>query len=291
LHHQSQKAIKGTLYVVATPIGNLRDISLRAIDILSSADVIAAEDTRVISHLLKEYSIRAKLISLHEHNEHLTSKKILDLLQQNQSIAIVSDAGTPAISDPGTYVVAAAKQAGFTVVPIPGANAVITALSAAGLNAVPFLFYGFLPNKSKARRELITKLRPATDTLVFYEAPHRVVETVKDLAELLEPQRPITIARELTKIFETIYACPLNEAADWLEADANRQKGEFVLIIKGAENEPTKELSTEALQTLSILLEELPLKQAVDLATRITGGNRKVLYAEALNQKKDAEKN
>lgn len=275
--------------MVATPIGNLRDMSLRAIDILSSIEVIAAEDTRVISRLLNEYGVKTRLISLHEHNEHATSEKILSLLQQNHSVAIVSDAGTPVVSDPGGYAITAAKQAGFSVVPIPGPNAAITALSGAGSHDVPFLFYGFLPPKSKARQEAINQLKSLPYTLIFYEAPHRVIETVQDLALLLEVERNITVARELTKFFETIYTCPLNQVEAWFEADPQRKKGEFVLIVSGSPIASAKVISDQDMKVLPALLAELPLKQAVDLATQITGINRKFLYAQALEWKKNTE--
>jgi 16S rRNA (cytidine1402-2'-O)-methyltransferase len=205
------------------------------------------------------------------------------LLQAGQSVAFVSDAGTPAVSDPGALLVSAVRSAGLRVIPIPGASAAITALSAAGLNDAHFLFYGFLPNKSAARRTALQTLNSHPYTLVFYEAPHRIVECVADLCAVLGGERQIVLAREITKLFETIHACALSEAQAWLMSDSNQQRGEFVVLVSGAQQQPG--LSAETLDTLSKLLEELPLKQAVQLATKITGANRNELYQRALQTK------
>jgi 16S rRNA (cytidine1402-2'-O)-methyltransferase len=202
----------GTLYVVATPIGNLRDITLRALDVLKTADIIAAEDTRNTSHLLGHFAVSTKLMALHEHNERIAAPKIIEALQAGKTVALVSDAGSPGISDPGAILVRAVRAAGFPVVPLPGPSAVICALSAAGLDAPHFLFYGFLPSKPALRRKELNLLKDLPYTLAFYEAPHRIVETVDDLLQMLGGEREITLARELTKMFESIHCCKLAEA-------------------------------------------------------------------------------
>ena len=281
-----------TLYIVATPIGNLRDISLRALDILAAVDVIAAEDTRTTAHLLTHHSITKKMMALHQHNERATAKKIVNLLAQGNSVALVTDAGTPGISDPGVILVNTVRDHGYKVVPIPGANAAVCALSAAGIAAPHFLFYGFLPASAGPRRRELERLKSQPYTLVFYETPHRILECVAALAEVLGTHRQLVIARELTKLFETIHICTLDNALAWLQADTNRQKGEFVLLLSGAEVQKEEGLSDQTQYTLKLLLQELPLKQAVRLATDITGESRNMLYAQALALKKEAnEKN
>ena len=272
----------GTLYVVATPIGNLGDITLRAIETLKTVDAIAAEDTRHTSGLLSHFGISKKLIAVHEHNEHQSAEKLLLQLQAGENIALVTDAGTPGISDPGAVVVDAVRNAGVKVVPIPGASAVITALSASGIVQNGFLFHGFLPASGAARRKALEALNSQTVTLVFYEAPHRIIESIVDMANVLGPTRHITIARELTKTFETIHRCALGEAQAWLEKDANQQRGEFVLLIEAAAIKEAEALPEEALRILTLLLAELPLKQAVKLATDITKAKKNVLYEQAL---------
>lgn len=272
------------LYVVATPIGNLRDITLRALEVLAAADVVAAEDTRNTAHLLTHHGISTnRMIAVHQHNERGAAEKIIARLQAGQSVAFVSDAGTPAVSDPGALLVQAVRAAGLRVIPIPGASAVMAALSAAGLNEPHFLFYGFLPNRSAARRTTLQSLISYPCTLVFYEAPHRIVECVADLCAVLGGERQIVLAREITKLFETIHACALRDAEAWLQSDSNRQRGEFVLLVSGAVTQAG--LSVETLNTLSLLLEELPLKQAVQLAAKISGANRNELYQRALQIK------
>lgn len=264
----------------------MRDISLRALDVLGSADVIAAEDTRNTAHLLTHYGITAqRLQALHQHNERGAAEKVLGMLQQGQSVALVSDAGTPAVSDPGALLVAAVRAAGFRVIPIPGASAAVSALSAAGLAAPHFLFYGFLPSKSAARSRELQALLAAPYTLVFYEAPHRILECVADLQQVFGAEREIVLARELTKLFEQIHRCKLGEAVAWLEADPNHQRGEFVVLVSAA---PPREagLSAEAEHVLTTLLAELPLKQAVQLAVQITGLGKNELYQRALELKK-----
>jgi 16S rRNA (cytidine1402-2'-O)-methyltransferase len=289
LHSGQKQKLECALYVVATPIGNLRDISLRALDVLTSADTIAAEDTRNTSHLLSHYSISAnRLLALHQHNERGAAEKVIVLLQQGQAVALVTDAGTPAVSDPGALLVAAVLAAGFRVIPIPGASAAVAALSASGLTAPHFLFYGFLPNKSGARRTVLQELIEHPYTLVFYEAPHRILESVADLQAVFGDEREIVLAREVTKLFESIHRCKLGEAMAWLNSDANNQRGEFVLLVESAQSKPDG-LGSEVEKTLALLLEELPLKQAVQLAVKITGGNKNELYQRALELKNISE--
>lgn len=285
-HENTDRKEKGTLYVVATPIGNLGDVTARALDVLKAVEVIAAEDTRITTRLLDHYGIHRKLIALHEHNERSRVQQVLDLLAGGASIALVSDAGTPAISDPGAHVIAAVREAGYAVSPLPGPNAAIAALSASGLVAPHFLFYGFLPARHAERVKALQAVAAAPYTLVFYEAPHRVVASVRDLCEVLGGERRIVLARELTKRFETIHACALGAAVEWLEADAHHARGEFVLVVSGSE--PAERSSgADARRVLEVLLEELPLKQAVTLATRLTGGRRNELYDLALAMKGD----
>ncbi len=282
MHGSSKERLDCALYVVATPIGNMGDITLRALDVLASADIIAAEDTRTTAHLLSHRGIAVKkLMALHKHNERMTSESLIERLAQGDSIALVSDAGTPAISDPGALLVNAVRAAGYRVVPIPGANAALAALSASGMAAPHFLFYGFLPNKPSARRHELQTLAHLPYTLVFYEAPHRILECVADLQEVLGQERLVVFARELTKMFENIHLCNLGEALDWLNADANNLRGEFVLLVSGA-NELQDENEVKAERTLAILAAELPLKQAVQLAAKISEFSRNKLYARAL---------
>ena len=284
MHSEHPQKLEPALYVVATPIGNLRDITLRALEVLAAADVVAAEDKRNTAHLLSQHGIGTnKLIALHQHNEREAAEKIIARLQAGQSVAYVSDAGTPSVSDPGALLVQAVRAAGLRVIPIPGASAAMAALSAAGLSEPHFLFYGFLPNKSTARRAALQSLAGFPYALVFYEAPHRIVECVADLCSVLGGERKIVLAREITKLFETIHVCALRDAEAWLQADTNRQRGEFVLLVSGATPQPG--LSTEAVSTLSLLLDALPLKQAVQVAAKITGANRNELYQRALQIK------
>ncbi len=274
-----------TLYVVATPIGNLQDISLRALEVLKSVDSIAAEDTRHTSHLLSHFAIQKKLIAVHEHNEQKSAQLLLERIQAGESIALVSDAGTPGISDPGAIVVDLLRKAGVNVVPIPGASAVITALSAAGITENGFLFYGFLPASGSQRRKTLEFLKGYMTTLVFYEAPHRILECIEDLTSVLGGERRLTIARELTKTYETFHRCALQEAKMWLESDLNQQRGEFVLLVEAAEPVATAAISDDDERVLRLLLADLPLKQAVKLATEITGVKKNILYEFALKIK------
>ncbi len=271
-----------TLYVVATPIGNLRDITLRALDILAHVDRVVAEDTRNSAMLLRHHGIDAKLVSLHQHNERERAAQIVEQLAAGQSLALVSDAGTPGISDPGAILVDCIRAAGYAVVPIPGASALSTALSASGMQTLPFSFHGFLPVKSAARKKYLQSIAAHTGTLIFYEAPHRVAECIDDLSAVFGAERAIVIARELTKLFETIHLCALGEAASWLAADANRLKGEFVLMIDGAAPDASA-TDAELQRLLRILLaEELPVKQVAKLAAAISGASKNNAYEQAL---------
>ncbi|OQA34567.1 MAG: Ribosomal RNA small subunit methyltransferase I [Betaproteobacteria bacterium ADurb.Bin341] len=282
------KQESAVLYVVPTPLGNLADISPRAAETLCAVRWVAAEDTRHTAPLLKHLGAAGKLIAAHEHNENEAAEKIVALLTKGEAVALVSDAGTPGISDPGARIVAAVRAAGYHIIPLPGPCAAITALSAAGLPDAHFFFYGFLPAKSAQRRAALMSLRDLPAALVFYEAPHRIIATVEDLASALGETRTLVIARELTKLFESIHACPLGEAAAWLQADPHRQKGEFVLIVSGI---PTHERGgvAEAKQVLELLLADgLPVKQAVRLAASITDASRNELYRLALAWKEHA---
>ena len=274
-----------TLYVVATPIGNLGDITLRALEILKGVDAIAAEDTRHTAGLLSHFGISKKLIAVHEHNEHQSAEKLLAQLNAGDNIALVTDAGTPGISDPGAVVVDFVRKAGIKVVPIPGASAVIAALSASGIAQNGFLFYGFLPASGAARRKALEALKAQTVTLVFYEAPHRIVESLNDMANVLGAERRVTFAREITKTFETIYSCNLGDAKAWLEADTNQQRGEFVLLVEAAEIKAAEEFSEETVRILKLLMVDLPLKQAVKLAAEISNEKKNDLYEFALQLK------
>ena len=281
-------AIGNALYVVATPIGNLRDITLRALDVLAAVDVIAAEDTRVTSKLLARHGIATPMFSLHSHNERRRAVEIVSLLGSGKSIALVSDAGTPAVSDPGAALVHAVAGAGYAVVPIPGPSAAIAALSASGIAAPQWLFCGFLPAKATARRAGLARLRDYPFAVVFYEAPHRIAATLDALAAALGPERRLVVARELTKRFETIHRCRLGEAPAWLAADPDRARGEFVLIIDAPEATIAAEDDVDACDhVLSALLAELPVAQAVRLAMKLTGAPRNRLYERALKLSKN----
>ena len=273
----------GKLYVVATPIGNLADISFRAIETLKQVDLIAAEDTRHVGMLLSHYGISNKKVSLHQHNEDKASLVLLDKLREGLSIALVSDAGTPLLSDPGMPLVKLVKDAGLDVVPIPGACALIAALSAAGLPVSQFTFEGFAPRTSSARKGFFSERLDTPATWIFYESSHRILACLQDMAEVLPPEREMVIARELTKLHETIVKCPVADMLALVERDENMRKGEFVVIVAGAVLEKTEqEVSPEQLKILGILLKECPLKTAVALAVEITGGRKKTLYQAAL---------
>ena len=270
------------LYVVPTPLGNLGDMTQRAIEVLRNVPWVAAEDTRHSAPLLRHFGVNAHLLAAHEHNEEAAAQQIIVRLAAGESVALVTDAGTPAISDPGARLVARVRAAGFRVVPLPGACAAVTALSAAGIEAPHFLFYGFLPAKAAQRERALRDLAGLPFTLVFYEAPHRILASVAALAQELRGQRTLVIARELTKVFETIHVGPLADGLAWLEADPDRQRGEFVLIVSGA---PASDgADDEGARVLRVLLADgLPVRQAVDLARAITGAGRKTLYGLALS--------
>ena len=271
--------------MVATPIGNLADITLRALEVLKAVDLIAAEDTRHTSGLLSHYAIQKKLLAVHEHNEQRAAAQLLERLRSGESVALVTDAGTPGISDPGAVVVDILRDAGIAVVPVPGASAVIAAMSAAGIRANGFTFAGFLPASGSQRRKALEALKTHDATLVFYEAPHRVVESVRDMAAVLGDERRLTIARELTKTFETFHRCRLGEAVEWLQADPNQQRGEFVLMVEAMPEQVSDQMAPEVERTLKLLMAELPLKQAVKLAAEITGAKKNALYEHGLNIK------
>ncbi len=278
------RAQPGTLYVVATPIGNLRDITLRALDILRSADIVAAEDTRVTQGLLSAHGLGRRLYALHEHNEAEASARLVEALRAGQSVAYVSDAGTPGVSDPGARLARRVREAGLSAVPVPGASAVAAAVSVAGLEQGRWLFHGFLPHRAGPRRRALDALKALPCALVFYESPHRIQECVADLHAVLGGGREVVIARELTKLFESVHACRLDEAEAWLAGDENRRRGEFVLIVAGAE--PEQEDAGELRETLATLLEALPLKQAVALTVKLTGAKKNTVYDLALELQK-----
>lgn len=272
----------GVLYVVATPIGNLEDLSPRAQRVMAEVQLIAAEDTRHTGALLAHFGIRTPLLSLHEHNEAERAPRLLERLQAGDSVALVSDAGTPLISDPGFTLVRAARTAGVTVSPIPGPSALIAALSVSGLPTDRFVFEGFLPARPAARRARLTELATETRTLVFYEAVHRLQESLADMAQTLGAERAAVIARELTKLHETVSSGTLSELATRMAADAEAPKGETAVLVAGASAARSPAISIEPERLLRILLEKLPVKQAANLTARISGGKKNQLYQKAL---------
>ncbi|KFJ90794.1 methyltransferase [Pseudomonas sp. 1-7] len=276
----------GSLYVVATPIGNLDDISARALRILREVALIAAEDTRHSARLLQHFGIQTPLAACHEHNERDQGGRFLARLRAGEDVALISDAGTPLISDPGYHLVRQARAAGFAVVPVPGACALIAALSAAGLPSDRFIFEGFLPAKAAGRRARLEQVREEPRTLIFYEAPHRILECLQDMREVFGDDRPALLARELTKTFETLQGLPLAELCEWVAADSNQQRGECVVLVAGWQAPEGEEaVSAEALRVLDLLLSEMPLKRAAALAAEITGVRKNVLYQVALERK------
>lgn len=277
--HQSYPT--ATLYIVATPIGNVTDISLRALQVLALVDAVACEDTRNTGNLLTRFGLSKPMIAAHQHNEREVADKLITRLLAGERIALVSDAGTPGVSDPGARIVDAVRAAGLRVLPLPGASAAITALSASGLVNDRFYFIGFLPAKAKQRESALQELIAVPATLVFYEAPHRIVDCVEALAGVFEPTRQVVFARELTKLFEEIHRCPLSEALAWVKADAHREKGEYVVLVEGAVAGSDAE-EAEAERILNILLAECSVKQAASLAAQITGRKKNALYDRAL---------
>jgi len=280
----------GKLYVVATPIGNLADMSFRAVETLKQVDLIAAEDTRHVKMLLQHYGINNKLISLHQHNEDKASAGLLEKLREGLSIALVSDAGTPLLSDPGMPLVKLVREAGIDVVPIPGACALIVALSAAGLPVTQFSFAGFSPRTSSARLAFFSERLLCPTTWVFYESSHRILASLQDMAEVLPLDRQIVIARELTKLHETIVKGSLADMLQLVGQDANMRKGEFVVLVDGATiDKQQQDITPEQQKILSILLAECSIKTAVALAVEITGVRKKLLYQTALSMEKTKE--
>ena len=288
IQKQLQKAcgsiMPKTLYVVATPIGNLADITLRALAVLQNADLICAEDTRVTARLLSAYGIQGRLVSVREHNERQMADKIIAHLSDGLTVAQVSDAGTPAVCDPGAKLAGRVREAGFRVVPVVGASAVMGALSAAGVTESDFYFNGFLPPKSGERQKLLAKWAQADFPVVMFETPHRIEATLSDMAALF-PERRLTLAREITKTFETFLSGTVSEIQTALQADNDQIRGEMVLILHPARREKHDGLPEAAQHIMNILAAELPTKQAAELAAKITGESKKALYDLALARK------
>lgn len=280
---QESNVSPGTLYLVATPIGNLADITERAISVLGQVDIIAAEDTRHSQRLLSHLAIKSKLMAYHEHNEERMTAKLLDELASGKTISLISDAGTPLISDPGYRLVAQAHDREIKLVPVPGVCAAITALSAAGLATDSFTFEGFPPAKQGARVHFLERLAAQHRTMIFYVSCHRIIETLKDMQSVFGDNRRVTFARELTKTFETIKRSELSKLVDWVESDENQRKGEIVLVVEGSIADDSD--MTQVDHYLSILLSELPVKQSVSLVVKMTGENKNDIYKRALELK------
>ncbi len=278
----------GSLYVVATPIGNLDDISARALKLLREVSLIAAEDTRHSQRLMQHFGISTPLAACHEHNERDEGSRFITRLLAGDNVALISDAGTPLISDPGYHLVRQARAAGINVVPVPGACALIAALSAAGLPSDRFIFEGFLPAKAVGRRARLEAVKEEPRTLIFYEAPHRILECLQDMESVLGGERPALLARELTKTFETLKGLPLSELRQFVESDSNQQRGECVVLVAGwTAPESDEAISSESMRILDLLLKEMPLKRAAALAAEITGERKNVLYQVALDKQKE----
>lgn len=267
----------GVLYVVATPIGNLDDMVPRAVSVLKAVNVIAAEDTRHSKPLLAHFSIETPMLSYHDHNEVAQADDLITRLQRGEDVALISDAGTPLISDPGFRLVQAAMEANIQVSPVPGACAMVAALSVAGLPSDRFVFEGFLPAKSSQRMIRLKALSAELRTVVCYESPHRITDTLADMRQVLGDERVVVIAREITKTFETVKSAPLAELVQWLAADSNQRKGEMVLLISGYQPKQL-ELGAESKRVLTLLAKEMPPNQAASLAAKITGVKKKQLY-------------
>lgn len=270
------------LYIVPTPIGNLDDISTRALEILAEVTLIACEDTRHSGKLLSHFGIETRKVALHEHNEKDRAQWLSSKLAEGDSIALISDAGTPLISDPGYHLVSAVREAGFRVIPLPGPCAAITALSASGLPSDRFSFEGFLPAKEKGRTDKLNQLKEDTRTLIFYESPHRIVHSLESIVATLGENRQIVMARELTKTFETYLSGTAKEVFEQVVADTNQQRGEIVLMVHGYRSESTDTFAPEVIDTLTILCEELPLKKAAAVAGKIYGLKKNALYKHGL---------
>ncbi|MDM5173213.1 16S rRNA (cytidine(1402)-2'-O)-methyltransferase [Proteus mirabilis] len=273
-----------TLYIVPTPIGNLGDITQRALDVLSHVDLIAAEDTRHTGLLLQHFAINTRLFALHDHNEQQKADQLISKLQQGLSIALVSDAGTPLINDPGYHLVNQCRKNGIKVVPLPGACAAITALSAAGLPSDRFCYEGFLPAKTKSRQDCLRDLAQEPRTLIFYESTHRLLDSLADMVTVWGEARYVVLARELTKTWETIQGMPVGELLNWVREDENRRKGEMVLIVEGYQKPQEDHFAPEVLRTLAILQKELPLKKAAAVTAEIYGVKKNALYKHVIAQ-------
>ena len=271
-----------TLYIVATPIGNLDDITLRAINTLKSVDLIAAEDTRHSGLLLQHLGIKAKLFALHDHNEQEKAHVLIEKLKSGLSIALISDAGTPLINDPGYHLVKACRENNINVVPIPGACAAIAALSVAGLPSNKFCYEGFLPAKTKARQDYLSTLCEESRTMIFYESTHRLLDTLKDMQTVWGSDKHIVLAKELTKTWETIVSYPVNELIRWLQEDSTRQKGEFILIVEG-HSKTDNAIDAKVMTTLKLLVKELPLKKAAAITAEMYGLKKNQLYQIGLS--------
>ena len=270
-----------SLYIVATPIGNLADMSARAIEVLKDVDVIAAEDTRHSGHLLQHYAIMTPTVSLHEHNEQQRSEVLLSRLQKGETIALISDAGTPLISDPGYRLVSLVREHGINIVPIPGCCALVTALSASGLASDKFTFEGFLPSKQVARKQALENLKNETRTMIFYESPRRLDSTLNDMGNVFGRERPACLARELTKLHETIVTKPLAELQSWVESDSNQQRGECVVLVEGNRMEQNASES-EVARVLALLLDDLPVKRAAAITSSLLSVSKNKAYEQAL---------
>jgi 16S rRNA (cytidine1402-2'-O)-methyltransferase len=274
----------GTLFVVATPIGNLQDLTPRALQVLRDVSLIAAEDTRHSARLMQHFGIATPMTACHDHNERDKGQRLVERMLAGDDIALISDAGTPLISDPGFHLVRQAREAGIKVSPVPGACALIAALSAAGMPSDRFAFEGFLPAKAHGRQQRLRALLEEPRTWLVYEAPHRLLDCLRDMQQVLGAQRRVLLARELTKTFETLHAAPLDELVAWVAADADQQRGECVLVVEGAPEPEADEVSAQALHVLDLLLAELPLKRAARLAAEITGVRKNLLYQVALER-------
>ena len=277
----------GTLFVVATPIGNLQDLTPRALQVLRDVSLIAAEDTRHSARLLQHFGIATPMTACHDHNERDMGQRLVERMLAGDDIALISDAGTPLISDPGFHLVRQAREAGIKVSPVPGACALIAALSAAGMPSDRFAFEGFLPAKAHGRQQRLQALLEEPRTWLVYEAPHRLLDCLRDMQQVLGAQRRVLLARELTKTFETLHAAPLDELVAWVAADADQQRGECVLVVEGAPEPEADEVSAQALHVLDLLLAELPVKRAARLAAEITGVRKNLLYQVALERGDD----
>lgn len=270
------------LYIVSTPIGNLGDFSARAVETLQSVQLIAAEDTRHSGRLLQHFNIKTPMWAVHDHNERQQADSILQRLSEGENIALISDAGTPLISDPGFFLVRAVRQAGFDVVPIPGCCALIAALSVSGLPTDRFAFHGFAPVKKQAKATFFEQLKTQSLTSIIYESPHRILDTLETMLTVLGPDRYVVLAREITKTFETVHGDTLGALLDWVKADSNQQRGEFVVLIEPLEEPDAHIITSESEEVLRKLMKELSLKQAVSLTVDITGIKKKQIYQRAL---------